>query len=82
MKQLDFASNLVESFFYKACDANPLATPYRSRIPVNSIAPLTDANNSPAQIRRTQAYQSLIGSIGWLAMTTYPNLTAINSFLS
>jgi hypothetical protein len=29
-----------------------------------------------------QAYQSLICSIGWLAMTTCPDLTAINSFLS
>jgi hypothetical protein len=29
-----------------------------------------------------QAYQSLIGSIGWLAMTTHPDLTAIHSFLS
>ncbi len=41
-----------------------------------------DADDSHAQIRRTQAYQSLIGSIGWLAMTTHPNLTAIHSFLS
>ncbi len=53
MNQLGFASNLVESFFFKAHDANPLATPYRSRIPVNSIAPLTDTDNSPTQIRRT-----------------------------
>ncbi len=29
-----------------------------------------------------QAYQSLIGSIGWLAMITCPNLMAIHSFLS
>jgi hypothetical protein len=80
MNQLGFASNLVKSFFCEACDANPLATPYWSGIPVNSIAPLTDANNSPTQIPR--AYQSLIGSIGWLATTTRPNLTAIHSFLS
>jgi hypothetical protein len=82
MNQLVFASNLVERFFPKACDANQLAPPYRSGIPVDSIAPLSDTNNSPTQIHRTQAYQSLIGSIGWLAMTTPPNLTAIHSFLS
>jgi hypothetical protein len=66
----------------KARDANPLVTPYWSGIPVDSIAPLNDANDSPPQIRRTQAYQSLMGSIGWLSMTTHPNLTAIHSFLS
>jgi hypothetical protein len=80
--QLGFASNLVESFFCKAHDGNPLATPYWSGIPVNFIAPSTDADNSPTQIRRAQAYQSLIGNIGWLAMTTCPDLTAIHSFLS
>jgi hypothetical protein len=80
MNQSSFASNLVESFFCEAPDANPLATPYRSGIPVNSIALLTDTDNSPAQIHRMQTYQSLIGSIGWLAMTTHPDLTAIHSF--
>ncbi len=80
--QSGFASNLVESSFYQAHDGNPLATPYWSGILVDSIALLTAADNSPAQIRRTQAYQSLIGSIGWLAMTTHPNITAIHSFLS
>jgi hypothetical protein len=82
LEPIGFASNLVESFFPKARDANPLASPYRSGIPVHSIAPLMDTNKSPAQIRRTQAYQSLTESIGWLAMTTCPNLTAIHSFLS
>jgi hypothetical protein len=81
MNQSDFASYLVESFFPEARDANLLATPYQSRIPVDSIALLMDANDSPNQICRTQAYQSLIGSIGWLAITTHPNLTAIHSFL-
>jgi hypothetical protein len=82
LNQSGFASNLVESFFQEARDASPLATLYWSGIPVDSIAPSADADNSPAQISRTQAYQSLIGSIGWLAMTTCPDLTAIHSFLS
>jgi hypothetical protein len=66
MNQSGFASNLVESYFHKVRDANPLATPYRSGISVNSIAPLMDANDSPAQIRRTQATKvslaALVGS--------------------
>jgi hypothetical protein len=82
MNQSAFASNLVESFFHETCNEIPLAIPYQSGIPVNSIAPSTDADNSPAQLRQTQAFQSLIGSIGWLAKTTQPDLTAIHSFLS
>jgi hypothetical protein len=40
------------------------------------------ADDSPAQLRRKEAYESLIGSIGWLASTTCPNLTAAHPFLS
>jgi hypothetical protein len=82
LNQSGFASNLVESFFQEAHDASPLATPYWSRIPVDSIAPSMDADDSPTQICWTQTYQSLVGSIGWLAITTPPDLTAIQSFLS
>ncbi len=82
LKPVGFCIKPGEKFFCKARDANPLVTPYQSGIPVDSIAPLTDADNSPAQICRTQAYQRLIGSIGWLAMTTCPNLTVIHYFLS
>ena len=47
-----------------------MATPYRSGVPIDSIAPLTDADDSPAQIHRKKAFQSLVGSIGWLSSTT------------
>ncbi len=82
LNQSGFASNLVESFFRETREASLLATSYRSGIPVDSIALSMDEDDLLAQIRWTQAYQSLIGSIGWLAMTTRPDLTAIHSFLS
>jgi hypothetical protein len=82
LNQSNFASNLVESFFRETREASPLAAPYCSGIPVDSIAPSTDKADSPAQTCRMQAYQSLIGSIGWLAVTTRPDLMAIHSFLS
>ena len=59
-----------------------MATPYRSGIPINSIVPSVDANDSPAQIWQKEAYQSLIGSIGWMLSITRPNLAAVHSFLS
>jgi hypothetical protein len=70
LNQSGFASNLVESFFCEAQNKSPLATPHPSSFLVILIAPLADAYHSPAQLRCMQAYQSLIGSIGWLAGTT------------
>jgi hypothetical protein len=76
LNQSGFASNLVESFFGDTRNPTPTATPYRNGVPIDSIAPSTDADDSPAQICRKEAYQSLIGSIGWLAHTTRPDLAA------
>jgi hypothetical protein len=65
LNQLGFTTNLIESFARQGCDVTPMATPYRSGIPINSIVPSINANDSPAQLWRKKAYQSLIGSIGW-----------------
>jgi hypothetical protein len=50
LDQSGFAANLVESFFCQARDVTPSVTPYRSGIPIDSIAPLVDGDNSPVQI--------------------------------
>jgi hypothetical protein len=44
--------------------------------------PSVNADDSPAQIQFTEAYQSLIGSIGWLLSTTHPDIATAHSFLS
>ena len=82
LNQSGFASNLVESFFQDSRNVTHMATPYRSGVPINSIAPTMDDDDSPAQLCRTAAYQSLIGSIGWLTSSTCPDLTAVHSFLA
>jgi len=64
LNQSGFAANLVESFFQDSRNVTPTATPNRSGVPIDSIAPSTNDDDSPAQLRRTAAYQSLIGSIG------------------
>jgi hypothetical protein len=51
-------------------------------VPIDSIAPSTEDNDSPSQLWRTAAYQSLIGSIGWLSCSTRPDLSAVHSFLA
>jgi hypothetical protein len=59
-----------------------MATPYCSGIPIDAIAPSMEEDNSPALKQCKEAYQSLIGSIGWLSSTTRPDLVAVHSFLS
>jgi hypothetical protein len=82
LNQLGFAANLVKSFFQESCNVTPTATPYRSGVPIDSIAPSTDDDDSPAQLQRTAAYQSLIGSIGWLSNSTHPDHSAVHSSLA
>jgi len=82
LNQSGFAANLVESFFQDSRNVTPTATPYRSGAPIDSIAQSTDDADSPAQLRCTAAYQSLIGSIGWLSSSTRPDLSAVHSFLA
>jgi hypothetical protein len=56
--------------------------PYHSGILIDSIAPSTEADDSSAQLQCKEAYQSLIGSISWLALTTCSNHSAAHVFLS
>ncbi len=82
LNQSGFVTNLVKSFSRKTRNKTPTATLYWSGIPINSIAPSLDDDNSPAKLWCKDAYQSLIGSIRWLASTPHPNLLAVHSFLS
>ena len=82
LNQSGFTANLVKSFFQASHNVPPTATPYHSGVPIDSIAPSTDDDNSPAQLQRTAAYQSLIGSIGWLSTSTRPDLSAVHSVLA
>jgi hypothetical protein len=71
----------VEQFCRDSWEPPPTAMPYHSGVPIDSIASSSDNDNSPSQLHRTEAYQSLIGSIGWLAMATCPDLTPVHLFL-
>jgi hypothetical protein len=82
LNQAGLATNLVESFSLQHRNQTPMATPYRSGVPIDSITESTDDDESPALKRRKEAYQSLVGSIGWLAHSTWPDLITAHSFLA
>jgi hypothetical protein len=48
--QSGFATNLVKQFCHGEQDHTPDATPYQSGVPINSIAPSKDVDDSPAQL--------------------------------
>ncbi len=60
----------------------PNATPYWSGIPMDAFAPLLEDKDFPALKQCKDAYQSLIGSIGWLAHSTHADLSTVHSILS
>jgi hypothetical protein len=61
---------------------SPTATPYWSGVPIDLIAKSLEADDSSSLKQRKEAYKSLIGSIGWLAHSTCPNLIMAHSFLA
>ena len=82
LNQSGFARNLVESFQLQDRLPSAIMTPYRSGHPIDAIAGHDPEDTSPAFLRRKEAYQSIVGSIGWLVNCTRPDLAAVHSFLS
>jgi hypothetical protein len=77
-----FATNLIESESLQDRNQSPTANPYQSGVPINFIAKLSKADDSPSLKHCKEAYQSLVGSIGWLAHSTHPDLITAHSFLA
>jgi hypothetical protein len=48
LNQLGYSANLVEQFCHDSWDVIPTTTTYCSGVPIDSIAPSTDSDNSPA----------------------------------
>ncbi len=80
LTQQSFAETLIESMGFKNLNASSFATPYRSGSPIDSI-PTEDLSASQHDILRLQ-YQSLVGSLNWLAHTTCPDLSTVVSLLA
>ena len=82
LNQAGFARNTVETFGIQERSRTPGCTPYRSGLPIDSLPSADKDDTSPSFIRRRDAYRSLVGCLGWLAMCTRPDLATVHSFLS
>ncbi len=59
----------------------PNATPYRSCLPIDACPKSDKDEESPGFLECRCKYQSIVGSIGWLAQSTCPNLAPSHSCL-
>jgi hypothetical protein len=82
LSQTGFALHLVEDNNIHLRNITPDATPYRSGLPIDACPESDVDKESPTFIKRKQKYQSIVGSLGWLAQTTQPDLAPSHSFLS
>jgi hypothetical protein len=81
LSQTGFASYLVEENNIHHRNITPGATPYRSGLPIDACPKSDKDKESPGFLKRKRKYQSIVGSIGWLAQSTHPNLAPLHLFL-
>ena len=82
LSQTGFAAHLVEDNNVHMRNITPDATPYRLGLPIDACPESDEADDCPALLKCKKRYQSVVGSIGWLAQSTRPDLSSSHSFLS
>ena len=80
LTQQSFAETLIESLGFDSLSLSTFTTPYRSGCPIDSI-PNEGMSSADWDLLHLQ-YQSLVGSLNWLAHTTCPDLSAAVSLLA
>jgi hypothetical protein len=80
LTQQSLVETLIDSLGYNNLSSSTYVTPYRSGLPINAI-PCDNLPQSQRDALRLQ-YQSLVGSLNWLARTTRPNLSTVVSLLA
>ncbi len=80
LTQQSFAETLIDSFGFGSLNTSTYLSPYRSGCPIDSI-PHEDMPTDRRDSLRLQ-YQSLVGSLNWLAHTTRPDLSTVVSILA
>ncbi len=82
LSQVAFAQNLVECYWQQHININPRSTPYRSGLPIDSLAAYSGDIEDPTFLCLQAQFQSLVGSLNWLAANTRPDLAPVTSFLA
>ena len=78
--QTAFTKHTAHCFGVDRMNRVPAMTPYRSGLPIDSLAAADP--NDPDLARRTKVYQGMVGSINWLATCTRPDISPCPTFLA
>jgi hypothetical protein len=82
LSQTGLTANLVEENNIHHRSITHDVTPYRSGLPIDEIAELDENKECPTFSKCKQKYQSIVGSIRWLAQSTRLDLSPSHSILS
>ena len=80
LSQAAFAEHTAHMFGVAGMARVPNMTPWRSGLPIDLIAAADESE--PDFKRRRKVYQSLVGSINWLAMCSRPDVSPVLTFLA
>ena len=80
MAQTAFTEFTAHRFGVDRMKRVPNMSPYRSGLPIDSLPPPDPSD--PDLERRTKVYQSIVGSINWLAQCTRPDIAPALTFLA
>jgi hypothetical protein len=81
LSQTGFASHLVEKNNVHHCNITPDATPFWTVLPIDACPELDKDKESSGFLKCIGKHQSIVGSIGWLAQSTRPDLAPLHLFL-
>lgn len=80
LTQQSFTEQLLESLNISSVKSSMFLTPYRAGQSIDSV-PNVEMSDQECNILRLQ-YQSLVGSMNWLAHTTWPDISTAVSLLA
>jgi len=80
LAQQSFIDTLLDNMGIDIDSNSSFSTPYRSGYPIDSV-PFIEMTSSDRDSLRLK-YQSLVGSLNWLAHTTRPDLSTVVSLLA
>jgi hypothetical protein len=80
LTQQSFSETLIESLGLESASISTFTTPYHLGYPIDSVIHIPMDSHDRDTLRLN--YQSLVGSLNWLAHTTRPDLATVVSLLA
>ena len=80
LSQEGYAMAFVEAMGQSNANASARMTPYRSGLPIDTLPPVEMAETDREKLR--SRYQSVMGMLNWLSISTQPDLTTVHSLLA